>query len=61
MQDWEYEIVELSGNKDKDMLPLLHSKGRSGWELVSVVGFVSVVGELAKDKYLGFFKRPREG
>lgn len=54
MQDWDYEIVELSGSKDKDMLPLLDSKGRSGWELVSVVAGV------ARNEYLAFFKRPHE-
>ena len=52
MQRWQYEIVELSGSKDKDMIPLLDRKGDSGWELVSVVG------SLARDKYLAFFKKP---
>jgi len=52
MQRWEYEIVKLSESKDRDMIPLLDSKGKSGWELVSVV-----VG-LARGEYLAFLKKP---
>jgi hypothetical protein len=52
MQNWEYAIVELSGGKDKDMVPALDRGGSEGWELVSVV--VS----FTKDEYLAFFKRP---
>lgn len=55
MQNWEYEIVTLSGKKDEDMIPVLEHKGKSGWELVSVVG--SLVGGTSVDKYLAFFKR----
>jgi hypothetical protein len=56
MQKWEYEIVRLSKSKDRDMIPLLDAKGKSGWELVSVVG--SLVGGTSVDEYLAFFKRP---
>jgi hypothetical protein len=52
MQRWEYEIVKLSESKDRDMIPLLDRKGKSGWELVSVVA------SLARGEYLAFLKRP---
>jgi hypothetical protein len=52
MQRWEYEIAKLSESKDRDMIPLLDSKGKSGWELVSVVA------SLARGEYLAFLKRP---
>jgi hypothetical protein len=55
MQKWEYEIVHLNKSKDRDMIPLLDTKGKSGWELVSVVG--SLVGGTSVDEYLAFFKR----
>jgi len=38
------------------MDPLLDAKGKSGWELVSVVG--SLVGGTSVDEYLAFLKRP---
>jgi hypothetical protein len=56
MQNWEYKVVTLSGKKDEDMIPLLDNKGKSGWELVSVVG--SLAAGTSVDKYLAFFKRP---
>ena len=58
MQNWEYEAVQLKGDKDKDMIPLLEEKGGQGWELVSVV--VSPVPIGNRIEYLAFLKRPLE-
>ena len=52
MQRWEYEIVKLSESKDRDMIPLLNHRGKSGWELVSVLASIS------RGEYLAFLKRP---
>lgn len=57
MQNWEYEIVKLKGEKDEDMIPVLEHKGKLGWELVSVVG--SLRGGNTY-QYLAFLKRPIE-
>ena len=56
--DWEYEIVGLKGNKDRDMIPLLEEKGNISWELVSVVASINP----GRDgyEYLAFFKRPAD-
>jgi hypothetical protein len=59
MQKWEYEIIRLGRTKDRDMIPLLDAKGKSGWELVSVIG--NLVGGTSVDEYLAFFKRPTNG
>jgi hypothetical protein len=58
MQLWEYEIVHLTGNKDKDMIPLLDGKGKQGWELVSVAARYNT--NVEDPKYLAFFKKPLE-
>jgi len=58
MQDWEYEIVGLKGNKDIDMAPVLEQKGKLGWELVSVVA--SIRPDRDEYEYLAFLKRPVE-
>ena len=55
MPIWEYEIITLSGSKDDEMIPLLDSKGKQGWELVSVINIVD-----KKNQYLAFLKRPLE-
>jgi len=55
MQNWDYEIVTLKGEKDKDMIPVLEHKGKAGWELVSVVGTLRGGNTY---QYLAFLKRP---
>lgn len=47
MIKWEYHQVELVQPMDNDRL---QSRGRNGWELVSVA--------LYRDTYLYVFKRP---
>ena len=58
MQNWEYEAIQLKGDKDKDIIPLLDGKGGQGWELVSVV--VSPIPTGNRIEYLAFLKRPLE-
>ena len=57
MQNWDYEIVKLRGEKDIDMIPVLEEKGKLGWELVSVVG---IIRRGNTGEYLAFLKRPIE-
>jgi hypothetical protein len=59
MQEWKYEIIRLHGSKDRDMVPLLDAKGKSGWQLVSVVA--SPLPAEGKTEYLAFFKKPVDG
>lgn len=54
MQSQEYEIVHLDGSKDREMIPLLDAKGKSGWALVSVVG--TPQGGTSLDEHWAFIK-----
>lgn len=58
MQQWEYEVIFLDGNKDTEIIPLLEAKGREGWDLVSVVQ--EPHQSERRTQLMAFLKRPIE-
>ena len=56
MQYWEYEVIELKGDKETEITPLLNEKGKKGYEVVSVLTHAG----FTQETYIAFLKRPVE-